>query len=104
MKKMSMLLGMLILNVHTVFAGTIENVIGGPADPVEVDKDFAGRLLGSMQIIAYIIAVGMLIYFGIKYVTSAADERADLKKGFSKYFIGAVLIACAFTIANLMYN
>ena len=82
---------------------TIQDIIGDPT-PEPIGESLVGAILGSFQYVAYAIAIGMLIYFGIKYVISAADERADLKKGFVKYIIGAVLIAAAFTIVNMVYN
>lgn len=42
---------------------------------------------------------GILIYIGIKYVMSGANERAELKGTFSKYLIGVALIVLCTTIA-----
>ena len=42
----------------------------------------------------------MLIYIGIKYTMSAANEKADLKKGLINFVIGAVIIAGAATICG----
>lgn len=57
-------------------------------------------ILGAIQWIGYAFAIGMLIYIGIKYTMSAANEKADLKKGLINYVIGAVLIATTATICG----
>ena len=77
--------------------GSIETIIG-EAKPVEVNNTVASNILGAMQWFGYAIAVGMLIYIGIKYTMSAADERANLKGSLVKYVIGALLIVTASSI------
>ena len=58
------------------------------------------KILGAIQWIGYAFAIGMLIYIGIKYTMSAANEKADLKKGLINFVIGAVIIAGAATICG----
>ena len=82
--------------------GSIEAVMRGRATPVEVDQTTARKILGAMQWIGYAIAVGMLIYVGIKYVTSAAEERANLKNTMIYYVIGTVLIVAATTVVSVI--
>ena len=62
------------------------------------------KILGFVRWIGYAIAIGMLIYIGIKYVTSPAAEKADTKQALVKYVIGAVLIAGASTIAGWIFE
>ena len=64
---------------------------------------FANKILGFVQWAGYAIAVGMLIYVGIKYVMASANEKADLKNSLIKYVIGAVLIAGAATISQWIF-
>lgn len=64
----------------------------------------ANSILGVMQWIGYAIAVGMLIFVGIKYVMASADEKANLKNSLIRYVIGAVLIAGATTIASWVFK
>lgn len=63
-------------------------------------KTAVKNVLGALQWVGYAFAVGMLIYIGIKYVMSAANEKADLKKGAINYVIGAIIIAGASTICG----
>ena len=64
----------------------------------------ASNIIGIMQWVGYAIAVGIMVYVGIKYVTSSADDRASLKGAAWKYILGAVLITGAVTIADWIFN
>ena len=77
---------------------TGENKITGEA------ATFVDSILGTIQFVGYAIAIGMLIYVGIKYVMASANEKADLKNAMIKYVIGAILIAGAATIAPWFFN
>lgn len=59
-------------------------------------------VLGYIQFIGYAIALGMIIYIGIKYMMSAAQDRASLKKGAFAYIFGAILLAGATTILPII--
>lgn len=63
----------------------------------------ASNIIGYIQWIGYAIAVGMLVYIGIKYVMASANEKADLKNSLIKYVIGAVLIVGGVTIAGWIF-
>ena len=47
-------------------------------------------------------AVIMLIVLAIKYVSSAPNDRADIKKSAVVYIIGAVLLLCATGVLQLI--
>lgn len=64
----------------------------------------ATSIIGYIQWIGYAIAVGMLVYIGIKYVMASANEKADLKNSLIKYVIGAVLIVGGVTIAGWIFE
>lgn len=56
------------------------------------------EILGLVRWIGYAVAIGMLVYLGIKYVMAAADEKANLKKGSINFLIGAIIIFAASTV------
>lgn len=56
------------------------------------------EILGLVRWIGYAVAIGMLIYIGIKYVMSAADEKANLKRASINYLIGAIVVFAASTV------
>lgn len=88
----------------TVFATA--TAMPTPTDP-GLDSgmvSFVGIILGAIRWIGYAIAIGMLIYVGIKYVMASANEKADLKNAMIKYVIGAILIAGAASIAGWIFD
>lgn len=101
MKKIvSMLLTVSILLTmgSMVFAGDVIK----PSVPGDNPFSSAGStVLGYIQWFGYAMAVGMLLYIGIKYMMASANEKADLKKGSINYVIGAVLVFAAATIVGM---
>ena len=81
---------------------------GGTGFPVSIGAASApggmgtavAKILGIIQWVGYAVALGMLIFICIKYVMSAANEKADLKKGLINFVIGAIIIAGAATICG----
>ncbi len=87
----------------TTGAGKVDSSFKPSADMSGEATKFANKILGFVQWAGYAIAVGMLIYVGIKYVMASANEKADLKNSLIKYVIGAVLIAGAATISQWIF-
>lgn len=103
MKKMIiyiMIIAMLIIpNIVFAFDPAIGNPNDNPSVPDGID-DLALTILGVIQWCGYAIALGMLIYIGIKYTMASANEKADLKGASINYVIGAIVIAGAATICG----
>lgn len=68
----------------------------------ETLNSVTSRILGFIRFIGYGIAVGMLLYIGIKYMMSSAADKADLKKGSVNYVIGAILVAGATAVVDML--
>ena len=66
--------------------------------PTTIGGNAVSKILGAIQWVGYVFAIGMLLYIGIKYMMSAANEKADLKKGAINYVVGAVLVVGASAI------
>ena len=49
-------------------------------------------------------AIVILIILGVKYMMGSAEEKAEYKKTFVPYLIGAVLIFAASNLAGMVYN
>ena len=90
-------LAMMISMMSIAFANNVE--IGDPTPPPGMGNAVS-KVLGILQWVGYAFSVGMLIYIGIKYVMSAANEKADLKQGLINFVIGAILISGAATICG----
>ena len=64
--------------------------------------NMGNNVLGYVQWFGYAIAVGMLLYIGIKYMMASANEKADLKKGSISYVIGAIIVVAASTLFGIL--
>lgn len=65
-------------------------------------KNVAGQILGIVQVIAVAVAVIMLIVLAIKYISSAPNDKAEIKKHAVIYVVGAVLLFGAAGILQLI--
>lgn len=52
----------------------------------------------------YAIALGMVIFIGIKYMLGAADAKADMKNAVKNWLIGAFIVFMATTIIGAVLN
>ena len=94
-KIISTLAAVLILSMSVVFA-TGES--SGTSQLVDKAWDITSALLW----VGYAIALGMVVYIGIKYITGAADAKANMKTAIINYLIGALLVFAATTIAGIV--
>ena len=80
----------------------------------EVDPKFDGNLgdmgtpiaqvLGVIQVIGFIVAIAMVIYIGIKYLTAGAGSKAEVKSTMVPMLIGAALVGLAPTLVNWIFG
>lgn len=75
-----------------------------PKPGISTGEAVATNVIGAMQWIGYAIALGMLIFIGIKYIIASADDKATIKNAAFKYIFGAFLIAGAVGIAGLIFK
>lgn len=81
---------------QTASGKDITGIVGNPVPGLPGDGAAkVNAILGTLQFIGYAIAIGMLIYVGIRYTFSAVDAKADMKSSMIKYVIGAIVIAGA---------
>lgn len=103
-KVLAIIMIMLIAMSSSVFAySTITTTPHAPSNGGSLQEKATG-VLGVIQWVGYIVAIGMLIWVGIKYVTSGAGEKAKAKETLIPIVIGAVLIAGATWIAQFIFN
>ena len=62
---------------------------GGGTDTAQ---DIGKRVLGVIQVVGILISVGVLMVLGIKYMMGSAEEKAEYKKTFIPYIIGAIIL------------
>lgn len=63
-----------------------------------------GKIIGFIQYAAWAVAIGMIIYIGIKYMMSGAGTKAAVKDTLLPYLIGAICVGAATTIASFAMN
>jgi len=73
-------------------------------DGAEDVKAKTGKTVGTIQVIGILISVAMLIVLGIKYMLGSADQKAEYRKTMLPYFIGAILIFTATSLADAIYT
>ena len=100
-----MVVAMVLLVASPVFATTIGGV---PIDPstnsANSVSNIGNNILGIIQVVGTVVAVGVLMVLGIKYMMGSAEEKAEYKKTMIPYLVGARLIFAGATIVNVVYN
>lgn len=92
-----------VLCVAPVFATTIGGVNIEPKQGMDQKVTGTGnKILGYIQGIGTFIAVGVLMFLGIKYMTASANEKADIKKSIIPYIIGAIILLVAVNIVPII--
>lgn len=67
-------------------------------------KTIAASVIGTLKWCGYAVAIGMLIYVGIKYTMAAADDKASMKGILVKVVIGSLIIAGSATIVDFILS
>lgn len=73
----------------------------GNAGAITGDFD---KVLGIVQLVGVLVAVVMVMYVGIKYLTAGAGKKAEAKEVMVPVLIGAVLVALAPTIVRWIFG
>lgn len=51
-----------------------------------------GEVWNTVKLIIQVVAIGIFLFTGIKYMYASADQKADLKKSLIMTFIGVALV------------
>lgn len=62
--------------------------------------NIGNNILSIIRVVGTVIAVGVLMVLGIKYMMGSAEEKAEYKKTMIPYLIGAVLLFAAVNLAG----
>ena len=75
-----------------------------PTPPSDTDTvvSAGNKVLGYIQVIGTLIAVGVLMFLGIRYMTASANDKADIQKSMIPYIVGAVILLLAVNIMPLI--
>lgn len=58
-------------------------------------KVLAGGTWATIRIVAQVLAVAAVVFAGLRYMFTSAEQRADIKKSTTILAVGAVLVFCA---------
>lgn len=92
-----------ILNIIVIIT-VLSPAIVFASDAYDILANVLNAALGAISWIGYAVAIGALVFMGIKYVMSGAQEKANLKGKFTQYLIGIALIVFCSTIASAVAN
>ena len=87
-------LGMMV----SAFAANIE--VTAPTGEI----DGFGKVLGVIQYIGILVAVVMVMYVGVKYLTAGASKKAEAKETMVPVLIGAALLALAPSVVKWIFT
>ncbi len=109
MKKVIKILLSLIFIILMTFSITISYGFG--VGDLTGDQTGTSTLLTTgKNIVSVITTIGIVVstivvaVLGVKYMIGSVEERAEYKKTLMPYFIGAVLVFGASTIAEIIYQ
>ncbi len=98
-----MLLAIVLLSsLSMVFAATDPSALTGTT--TDTFDNIGKQIIGMVQAIGSIVSVLVLVILGIKYMMGSAEEKAEYKKTFIPYLIGAILIFAASNLASMIYG
>ena len=97
---------MALITISTnVFAITPADVKAGDNVPgSNTIQNVGNQIVGILQTAGIVLSVVILIILGIKYMMGSAEEKAEYKKSFIPYIVGAALIFAASVFANAIYG
>lgn len=61
-------------------------------------------ILNAIMWFGYAIALGMVVFIGIKYMLGAADEKANMKSAITSWLIGAFIVFLSSTIVGIVLS
>ena len=67
-------------------------------------KDAGNKIVAILQTVGVVLSVVILIVIGIRYMMGSAEEKAEYKKTFMPYIIGAALIFAASLFAQVAFD
>lgn len=54
--------------------------------------------------IVQVLAVGCVVFAGVRYMYASADKKADIKKGMMYLAIGSIFVFATTTVMKFIYN
>lgn len=93
-------LSLVLTNVFAINA----NVTVPTGNPSGVVNKLTGNVWATLSTVIYVVALGAVVFAGLRYMFASADQKADIKKSSGILIIGAILVFGATLILNLVAN
>lgn len=112
MKKMAKVFGVILcvgvmLSFSYVFAAKDYTK---PVDPNAGNDVITGvtgltdKIWATAITIVQTLAIGCVVFAGVRYMYASADKKADIKKGMMYLAIGAIFVFATTTVMKFIYN
>lgn len=100
-----------VLPVMFVLALTLTNVFALAPDvvvptgtPSGTVNTVTGNIWSTVSVIVYVLALGAVVFAGLRYMFASADQKADIKKSTGILIIGALFVFGATLVLNIVRN
>lgn len=67
-------------------------------------NNIGSKLYGIILIVGSAVAVGMIAIMAIKFMTSGAEEKAQVKKNLIGFTIGVIILLCVIGLLGIFQN
>lgn len=84
--------------------GMFNNVNADNSGLVSSTTNIVGNIITVIQVVGTGVAIIMLIYMAIKYISAAPSEKAEFKKSATAYIVGAIVLFAASGILGIVKN
>ena len=85
-----------------VFDSMANPFVSGSAGYSSTLRSAAGRVWFIVRLVLQYLAVGIIIYSGIRYMVASAEQKADIKKSLGHLSIGAAITFASITIIDVI--
>lgn len=101
----------ILITLIIIFASSVIFADSELTEGIEISKekankvaDAGNKIFGLVTTIGIICSVAALMLLGIKYMLGSVEEKAEYKKRFGAYILGAILVFGVSTFAKIIYN
>lgn len=94
---------LIVILTSSVFASDLTNGIKINKTKAKESEKIGNAIFGIVRTIGIIFSVGTLMLLGIKYMLGSVEEKAEYKKSFGIYILGATLVFAVSIFAQKMY-
>ena len=92
-------LSLILTNVFAV--NTDVNIPTGGSASTTVSK-LTANIWETLQVVVYVVALGAIVFAGLRYMFASADQKADIKKSTGILIVGALLVFGANLILDIV--